>query len=224
MRPRTSCSTFSFLLTLPLCLEACTLASAPAALRTVRAKVVVDAELRKKDPLWEDSARGLVEAASDFFEREFGIKLVTRAVRPWRLDENTTLTWVMLEQLKETVPVRDLQESYDVVIGFTGRTVNRYRGRARVDRIGNCRDGLGNYVVSVVTKPFHYRGALQEPDFDTVALIHELGHIFGAEHVNDLNSIMHENFGHRLDFDEKNRQTILRNRSCPFADALGNVP
>jgi predicted Zn-dependent protease len=48
-------------------------------------------------------------------------------------------------------------------------------------------------------------------------LIHELGHIFGAEHVDDVQSIMHEDFGYRTEFDQKNRAVIQKNRLCPFA-------
>jgi hypothetical protein len=122
----------------------------------------------------------------------------------------------MLDQLKNTVSTRDPDGSYDVVIGFTGQNINRFRGRARVDRIGNCREGLANYVVSVVSRPFRYRGALHEPDWDVVTLIHELGHVFGAEHVQDQNSVMHESFGYRTEFDLRNREIIQKNKFCPF--------
>ena len=50
-----------------------------------------------------------------------------------------------------------------------------------------------------------------------MTLVHELGHIFGAEHVPDTRSIMNENFDYRADFDMKNRSVIFNNRNCPFA-------
>jgi len=64
---------------------------------------------------------------------------------------------------------------------------------------------------------FNYRGMNAEPELDIIALIHELGHIFGAEHVADVNSLMHEDFSYRSDFDRKNREVIRKNRLCPFA-------
>ncbi|MGH7829296.1 MAG: matrixin family metalloprotease, partial [Candidatus Binatia bacterium] len=79
-----------------------------------------------------------------------------------------------------------------------------------------CRDGLGNYLVSYVSNRFHYRGPNAEPELDVVALIHELGHIFGAEHVQDPGSIMHESFDYRTEFDQKSRETIFRNKFCAF--------
>jgi predicted Zn-dependent protease len=50
-----------------------------------------------------------------------------------------------------------------------------------------------------------------------VALIHEFGHIFGAEHTDDIKSIMHVPFDYRDDFDPKNRAIIAKNKLCPFA-------
>jgi len=217
MRPRITCSILSLLTLLPFILTSCALTEPAAPMRTVRVKVVADARFREKDPRWADSARGLVEAASDFYEREFGIKFVTDTVRPWSLDESTPLTSVMLTQLKKAVPLGDKDGSYDLVIAFTGEQVNRFRGRARVDRVGNCKDGLGNYVVTYVSRPFLYRGPLEEPERDVVALIHELGHIFGAEHVQDPLSIMHEQFDYRADFDARSREIIQKNKFCPFA-------
>ena len=40
----------------------------------------------------------------------------------------------------------------------------------------------------------------------SLTLIHELAHIFGAEHVEDRASIMHEDLGYRTEFDDKNRK------------------
>ncbi|MGH7846274.1 MAG: M12 family metallo-peptidase [Candidatus Binatia bacterium] len=185
-------------------------------MRTVRVKLLADGQFRERDPRWADSARGLVEAASDFYEREFGIKLVTGAVDTWSLGERTPLTSVMLTRLKKSIPPGDKNSNYDLVIAFTGERVNRLRGRARVDRIGNCKEGLGNYIVSYVSRPFLYRGPLEAPERDVIALLHELGHIFGAEHVQDPLSIMHEQFDYRSDFDAGSREIIQRNKFCPF--------
>ncbi|HWP58265.1 MAG TPA: M12 family metallo-peptidase [Candidatus Acidoferrales bacterium] len=183
----------------------------------MRVKVMADEPFRERDPRWAESARGLLEAASDFYEREFGIKFVAEAVAPWALPEPTRLTAAMLADLKKAAPLSGADGSYDLVIAFTGAPVDRLRGRARVDRIGNCADGLGNYVVSYVSRPFRYGGPLQEPTRDVIALVHELGHIFGAAHVHDPLSIMHEHFDYRSDFDAANREIILRNKFCPFA-------
>jgi len=207
-----TCSILSLLL-----LSSCSLLDRGATQRIVRVKALADPRLRQENFRWEEEVRGLIEAASDYFEREFGIRLITQKVAPWPPNEKITSMPSLMSRLKSEVPLRDADGAYDLVVAFTRERVNFYfGGRARVDRIGNCREGLGNYVVSHVAALFRYLGPRAEPDLEVVALIHELGHIFGAEHVQDTGSIMHENFDYRSEFDKKNREIILKNRLCPF--------
>ncbi len=187
--------------------------------RVVRVKVLVDPAMRQRNNDWEREARGLVEAASDYYEREFNIRIITRSVAPWPVQERVPSTVELLERLKRDFSAELKNHDHDLFIAFTGEAVSRYirGGRPRVDRVGNCQQGLGNYVVVPVRQVFRYGGANAELEYDTVALIHELGHIFGAEHVTDTQSIMNENFDYRTEFDMKNRSVILKNRGCPFA-------
>ena len=210
---RITCSILSLLL-----LSSCALLGPSKPERVVRVKALADPKMREENPRWAEEVRGLVEAASDYFEREFGIRFVTQKVGAWPPKERFSSTALLLKNLKERVPLKDQDGSYDLIIAFTAEKVNVYiGGRARVDRIGSCQQGLGNYVVSFVSRPFQYRGPNTEPELDVVALIHELGHIFGAEHTQDTGSIMHENFDYRSEFDNKSREVILRNKFCPFA-------
>jgi hypothetical protein len=186
-------------------------------MRIVRVKALGDPKLREEDPRWMQTVKGLIEAASDYFEREFGVRFVVKKITPWPLVAETTSTVVLLTRLKEKVPLKDRAGSYDLIIGFTGENVNLYvSGRARVDRIGNCHLGLANYMVSSVTSTFQYSGSDSEIEWDVLALIHEMGHIFGAEHTNDSTSIMHRDFAYRTEFDQRSRDVILLNRLCPF--------
>ena len=214
LRPTTCFTRIKAWLFLPCFLTSCALIDSSTPPRIVRVKAVADRELREKDPRWQDTVRGLVDAASDIFERDFGIQFKVLAVEPWPLQETTALTAVMLQALKEKVSLN----GEDLVIGFTGQRINRLRGRGRVDRIGSCREGLGNYLVGQVSRPFRYPGKPEEPETDLLLLVHELGHIFGAEHTVDPLSIMNEDFfGHGTDFDAKSRSVIAANKSCPFA-------
>ena len=198
-------------------LSSCVFLGADEPSRLVRVKALADPALRERNPEWEQEIRGLVEASSDYFEREFGIRFVTQSTAPWPAKEKIASTAGLLARLKKEFPQNQKDHGYDVIIAFTAERVNRYvGGRARVDRIGNCKEGLGSYVVSYVSTPFRYTGADLEPPIDVVALVHELGHIFGAEHTQDTRSLMNENFDYRAEFDMKNRSVILRNRMCPF--------
>ena len=105
-----------------------------------------------------------------------------------------------------------------LIVAFTAEGVSRLftAGRPRVDRIGDCDQGLANYMVVPVTKLFNYRGPNAEPEFDVVALIHELGHVFGAEHVADAQSVMNEDFGYRtitVERGSRSSTTLSRNSS-----------
>ena len=211
---RIACSIVSLLLA-----TSCTLIDPPPVdrMRIVRIQALGDPKLMEEDPRWMQTVKGLIEATSDYFEREFGIRFVVKKIAPWPLAEQTTSTLVLITRLKEKVPLKDRAGSYDLIIGFTGETVSLYvSGRARVDRIGNCSLGLGNYMVSSVTSSFQYQGSDSEIEWDVLALIHEMGHIFGAKHTNDSTSIMYRDFAYKTEFDQRSRDVILRNRLCPF--------
>jgi hypothetical protein len=187
--------------------------------RIVRVKALADVSFRARNPGWADEVRGLIEAASDYYEREFDIRFVTESVVAWPAQERIHSTVDLLARIKQDFPSQKRDGSYDLIVAFTAEGISRYfvAGRPRVDRIGNCQHGLGNYVVAPVNKLFRYSGAHAEPEPDVVALIHELAHIFGAEHVDDRASIMYEDLGYRTEFDDKNRRIIAKNRLCPFA-------
>ena len=214
LRRQTICSILSALL-----LAGCSTFQASAPERVVRVKALVDPPFRTRNSGWDQEARGLIEAASDYYEEEFGIRLTTQSVTPWPEEERVPSTPALLARLPKQFPVASADGSYDIVIAFTGENVSRIltAGRPRVDRIGNCSQGLARYVVLPTRKLFRYTGQTANLDLDVITLVHEIGHVFGAEHVEDVNSIMNENFDYRSQFDAKNRTIIRNNRSCPFA-------
>ena len=186
--------------------------------RNVHVKVLADVSFRARNPDWREEARGLIESASDYYEREFDIRFVTQNVFAWPEKDRVRSTPELLARVKKEFGA-DSTDDYDLIVTFSAEGISRVlaAGRPRVDRIGNCSQGLARYVVVPIAKIFHYQGGNSEPEFDILALIHELAHVFGAEHVEDTNSIMHEEFGYRTEFDAKNRAVIQKNRLCAFA-------
>ncbi|HEX7231667.1 MAG TPA: M12 family metallo-peptidase [Candidatus Binatia bacterium] len=185
----------------------------------MRVEVLGDVSFRARNANWREEARGLIESASDYYEREFDIRFVTQSVSAWPENDRVPSTPELLARAKKEFAASP-SANYDLIVIFTAEGISRIltAGRPRVDRIGNCTQGLGRYVIVPVTKIFHYQGPNSEPEFDVLALVHELGHVFGAEHVTDTRSIMHEDLGYRTEFDAKNRAIIQKNRLCPFAN------
>lgn len=180
-------------------------------------KILADSSINKKDRRWHDEIDRKFAAAADFFEMEFGIRLVAHTIQPWPLERKVASTGELLRDLKQHVPLSDKEGIYDIVIGFTALPGRISPGHARVDEIGNCRDGLGNYIAISATETL--RSSERESilgNTDVLTLIHELGHLFGAEHVDDRSSIMAVHFNPFTDFDPKNREIILKNKFCPF--------
>ncbi len=213
-RRRIICSILSALF-----LSSCAALSSDSSQRIVRVKVLADVPFRARNPHWVEEARGLVESASDYYEREFAIRLITQSVSPWPDKERIASTPELLAKVKREFAAVTKNDGYDLIVIFTAEGVSRVltAGRPRVDRIGDCTQGLANYVIVPVTTIFHYHGPNAELEFDVIALIHEFGHVFGAQHVEDSNSLMNEEFGYRTEFDAKNRAIVRKNRDCPFA-------
>jgi len=213
-RRRIICSILS-----ALCISSCSLNKSSTPERLVRIKLLADVSFRTRNPRWADEARGLIEAASDYYEREFNIRLISQSVSAWPEQERIRSTPALLAQLQKEFPLQSRRGDYDLMVVFTAEGVSRYltAGRPRVDRLGDCTGGLGGYAIVPIDKIFHYGGLNTELDLDLIALIHELAHIFGAEHVSDVNSLMSENFGYRTEIDAKNRAVIQKNKFCPFA-------
>lgn len=187
--------------------------------RVVRVHALADPSFRGRNPQWIAELRARIEAASVYFEREFEIRFATASASAWPERERIASTAALMVKLKQDFPMQKNDGAFDLIVAFTAEPISRYlpSGRPRADRIGDCRIGLGNYVVTTVTEIFRDSPENLDPGYDTVVLIHELGHVFGAEHVNDPYSIMDEKFDYRLDFDVKNHATIVKNRLCPFA-------
>ena len=184
--------------------------------RVVRVKLVADPALRRYQPLWRDTARDLLRTVSDYYEERFGIRLTLQAVEAWHVEGSTASSVKLMKRLKASYPRAGGALPHDVVIGLTQQPLNFYRGgRARADRFGNCTEGLGNYIVSHVGESYAYGDELTE---DVLALVHEMGHLLGAVHTDDPESVMHVDFSSRTGFDAANRAIVMRNRLCPFAE------
>ena len=67
-----------------------------------------DVSLRARNSRWNEEVRGLIEAASDYYEREFGLRLVTHSVSPWPLEERIRATPDLLAKLQKDFPKAEI--------------------------------------------------------------------------------------------------------------------
>ena len=188
--------------------------ASPAPERVVRVKVMVDSRLMVENRAWKDAVTTLVTRASEYYEDHFAIRLAITAMEEWVYAGETPFTSDLMVDLKSRLPLDGADPSYDLILGLTRQRISVYFGRGRADRIGSCEEGLGRHVVVFMSVPL-YRNQ-DDLDTDATAVIHEIGHIFGAEHADDPDSIMNEHFRYRTEFDRLNREILLRNRLCPF--------
>jgi hypothetical protein len=190
--------------------------AAPLQERLVRVKLLVDSRLTEEDRSWREAVRKLIGEVSEYYQDHFAIRFAVTSAEAWEYPGETPFTSDLMVDLKRRVPEETRDGSYELVLGLTRQRIDVRRGRARVDRIGDCHEGLGSYIVSSMSVS-SYRGR-EDLEIDATALIHEVGHIFGARHTDDPDSIMNQHFRYRTDFDRPNREIIMENRFCPFRD------
>src|SRR6266536_3818282 len=95
---RIICSILSAIL-----IASCSMLGPDTSQRVVRIKTLADVSFRASNPRWADEARGLIEAASDYYEREFDIRLVTQGVSAWPEKERIPSTPDLLAGLQKEV-------------------------------------------------------------------------------------------------------------------------
>lgn len=140
------------------------------------------------------------------FKKEFGIKLMIRNVKIWIPASNN------FDADKELVRLMGAGHSSDLVIAFT--TKSFFRNEA-VDIDGEAvaterrLSGLANSV------PGNY-AIVNLEEKSNLLLIHELGHLLGADHSREPDSVMNETGISFLEFDQKNKEAILANRNREF--------
>jgi len=194
----------------------------PADVRDVQVLAVVDETYRTIIRDWRDRVPSIIGGASDYYEREFGIRLVVERVQPWQykaLDDKPADQWLaLLEQPPDGV---------DLVIGFAGFG-DFYRAQPDTSYTGRLGQAafFGQHVLISDQHDVH-------ENRPKTTLIHELGHVFGAFHIDDPSLLMNPSYaqlpvadivaGH-VAFGEPLRKIVILTRTFDFqrgVDGLG---
>lgn len=201
--------------------------------RIVNIKLVADEDFRGYSQ-WKKVINTAINTSSQEFERQLGIKFKIRAIQ----EVKTGYLFTAVDQFQNqeikrtnrlgefkknilTIPsylnkVRDLKlesgltwvyrhinfDDNDLVVFFSGK----YYGQAR-----GCVEKVLGRMVLISRRPEH---SIEET---VQTCIHEFGHIFGAVHTKDVNSIMYAEIGRRTrQFDDINKVLISSHKWKKF--------
>jgi tetratricopeptide (TPR) repeat protein len=172
-----------------------TAASAPAGgLREIGVKLLADEEFRSA-PGWLARAESLVRSVSADFESGFGLRVVVRKIDAW-ISEPSLHT---LEDIGRAVDARIDKEGCEVLVVFTSQAgiETGYTGFTLF------KEGIIIFL------------DLRQLPLSSRTLKHEMGHLFGAVHVPDPESVM-DCFVQGDDFDARNAEVIRLCRERTF--------
>jgi hypothetical protein len=180
---------------------------------TAHLKVLVDPELIAEDEAWIDYIQRTISRASHIYEEQFGITLELVAIGRWQVATAGMDALTLLADLK-TRP----REGADVLVGITNRPLDGGVSGRSESPIGDSPFNGAHAVVYAT--PSH-----PEPHLRT--LLHELGHIFGAQDITDPRhpdwqagswmSYAPVHPGQAPWIDAGNRERILKRKDKPFA-------
>lgn len=170
----------------------------PEVQRTVKVKIAVDEEFRRR-PYQFLETRKWVNAASQFFEKNFGVDFQVDELKSWNSDNSKGTFSGLIQNLYEKM---DRGES-DIVLGFTGQI----RGESEVSGVASYRHGYA--LVKRMKNEYLIR----------VTVVHEFCHLFGAVDLENERSVMNKDEP-QLECDEFTRAVICLHKNRPFDAAV----
>lgn len=156
-----------------------------------------------------------IKATSQIFKKEFSIKFKVKSVKKIEVpvlasSQNMPRIYrELLSVVKKIKPPKD-----GIVVWITNRYFNYY---GYVNSIGGryCVVTDSAVMIQITTNQFGQ------------VLAHEIGHLFGARHVDDPKALMCGNITfstiETVEFDKKNKEIILRNKWLGFKNITGEL-
>ncbi len=195
-------------------------AHGPAAMIPV--KVLVDEEETARRPNWERRLRDRVDAASRIMQAHTGVGFTVLATGEWMTDDRNNDFNETLRQFEKAVPAHPAQ----LAIGFSSQ-YEVVKGRVH---LGGTRGPLSSHILMREWSVHVSENERLE------LLVHELGHLLGAAHSPEADSVMRPVLGDRkarrndftIRFDPVNTLVMamageeIRRRRIVSFDALTN--
>lgn len=170
--------------------------------RKINLGVFVDIELLNNNSKWKilNLALQTIKLASKHFENNFDVSFTALKFFIWKLPSEVSVfdSDLILNNLNALT--RRNSHNFDILLGITERRLFSLNNRARAHG---------------TALQYGRTAIIRLNEFATNCLLHELGHIFGADHTSCY-SIMNCNSIDAIDFDEFNKKIILANRNRRF--------
>ena len=185
--------------------------------RTIRVLPVVDTRILVR-PGWRRLMDRRLNFVSQQYRRQFGMELELLGYHSWKPDDKAGPVGV-IRQLQKTVK----RVKADLVIGFiTHIYPDTPEGRKKAGGRQILGMGAPEFRGYMIIRDIVLSGDKGITVFKTEIInetfVHEMGHIFGAMHVDDVNSVMRQGFGNSgaaYTFDALNARIITR---CKWMD------
>lgn len=151
--------------------------------RVVTVRAIADTTYRNAFPEWRQRMRRIVEGASDYYRREYAIRLVLTETTAWEYEgvsDDLDARWArLLEQSPHEA---------DLIVALVGYgDYSSVKGEAALTGQLGRAAFFGQHLMVADRKDYHENRA-------KTVLIHELGHVFGAFHVADQKLMMYPGY------------------------------
>lgn len=171
----------------------------------------------QKIPAWKDTFKKRLKYASSILEREFKIKLKEVIFWTWEPDPSYD-SRQLLDDLMNRYPLSS--KNVDIMIGLS-----------KLEEISGSMNIRDLHVLGR-TRPFSGFTLLRYPNNplfkvqEETVLIHELGHLFGAMHTDNAETIMAPYADRQIPttFDAANRQIVSMTRAMDFRKGTESLP
>jgi len=169
--------------------------------------------IRNNGSDWELNLYTMIEYSSELLYHQFGTGLYINQIITINVDSSNILNMNSLFRLLKWKT--DLSDDTINIFIFNRNDPWEYFFGANYDNIGIAELGKNNVIINEI--PLPQKGKSEwSPYYSSLTLLHELGHILGAVHVSDINSIM----SHQLtwmgsdNFDPFNRKIVVSALGC----------
>jgi len=156
---------------------------ARAALAVIPVMILVDDEEPAARPVWEKRLRERMREASEIFEYTARVRFEVAAVGTWQSDNALVRFEQSLAEFERKVDPSPAR----VAVGFT----SQYRIPQGYTHLGGTRGPLHSHVL--IREWSQHVSARERLEI----LVHELGHVLGAVHSNEPDSVMRPHLGDR---------------------------